>query len=136
MTFDTADMYSHGVSEEITGRLLEQLPRRDDYVLATENLFPDGLRDRTTAACRASTSCPASMPRCGDWDHHVDLYQIHRWDYETPIEEVMEALHDVVLRQGALHRRVQHVRLAVRQGPARRGTRLGRSSCRCRTTTT
>ena len=64
-------------------------------------------------------SIDASLQRLGM--DYVDLYQIHRWDPDTPIEETMEALHDVVQgRQGALHRRQQHVRVAVRQGPARR----------------
>ena len=69
---------------------------------------------------------------------YVDLYQIHRWDPPTPIEETMEALHDVVKAgQGALHRREQHVRVAVREGAGRRRPhRRRRASSRCRTTTT
>ena len=75
-----------------------------------------------TAACRGATSWPRSTPRCGRLGtDHVDLYYVHRWDYETPIEETMEAL-DAVVRAGKARYlgRVEHVRLAVRQGPARR----------------
>ncbi|TDD94475.1 aldo/keto reductase [Actinomadura rubrisoli] len=95
--FDTADMYSTGVSEEITGRLLSRLfERRDDYVLATKVFFPmgPGANDSGLSRKHIMASIDASLRRL-DTDH-VDLYQIHRWDYETPIEETMEALHDVV----------------------------------------
>ncbi|MFE2520644.1 aldo/keto reductase [Streptomyces mirabilis] len=95
--FDTADMYSHGVSEEITGRLLDKLfPRRDDYVLATKIYFPmaSGPNDGGLSRKHILSGIDASLRRLGT--DHVDLYQIHRWDYETPIEETMEALHDVV----------------------------------------
>lgn len=95
--FDTADMYSTGVSEEITGRLLKELfPRREDYVLATKVYFPmgDGPNDRGLSRKHILDSVDASLRRLGT--DYVDLYQIHRWDYETPIEETMEALHDVV----------------------------------------
>lgn len=95
--FDTADMYSGGVSEEITGRLLDKLfARRDDYVLATKVYFPmgPGPNDRGLSRKHVSAAIDASLSRLGT--EYVDLYQIHRWDYETPIEETMEALHDVV----------------------------------------
>ncbi|MFC5182301.1 aldo/keto reductase [Actinomadura harenae] len=95
--FDTADMYSGGVSEEITGRLLGRLfPRRDDYVLATKVYFPTGPgpNDRGLSRKHVLAAIDASLTRLGT--DHVDLYQIHRWDHETPIEETMEALHDVV----------------------------------------
>ena len=95
--FDTADVYSDGVSEEITGRLLPKLfPRRDDYVLATKVCLPtgDGPNDRGLSRKHIMASIDGSLRRLGT--DHVDLYQIHRWDYETPIEETMEALHDVV----------------------------------------
>jgi len=94
--FDTADMYSKGVSEEVTGGLLGEMARRDEVVIATKVYFPmsdapnrgglsrkhvlDGIRD--------------SLRRL-DTDY-IDLYQIHRWDYGTPIEETLEALHDAV----------------------------------------
>ena len=95
--FDTADMYSLGVSEEITGRLLRELfPRREDYVLATKVYFPmgSGPNSRGLSRKHIMDSIDASLKRLGT--DHVDLYQIHRWDYETPIEETMQALHDVV----------------------------------------
>jgi aryl-alcohol dehydrogenase-like predicted oxidoreductase len=95
--FDTADMYSGGVSEEITGRLLAKLfPQRDDYVLATKVYFPMGSAptDRGLSRKHILAGIDASLNRLGT--DYVDLYQIHRWDYETPVEETMEALHDVV----------------------------------------
>jgi aryl-alcohol dehydrogenase-like predicted oxidoreductase len=95
--FDTADMYSVGASEEITGQLLRELfPARDDYVLATKvyNAMGDGPNDRGLSRKHILAGIDASLRRLGT--DHVDLYQTHRWDYETPIEETMEALHDVV----------------------------------------
>jgi aryl-alcohol dehydrogenase-like predicted oxidoreductase len=95
--FDTADMYSLGRSEEITGRLLGRLfPRREDYVLATKVYFPmgPGPNDRGLSRGHIMSSIDASLRRLGT--DYVDLYQIHRWDYETPIEETMRALDDVV----------------------------------------
>jgi 1-deoxyxylulose-5-phosphate synthase len=95
--FDTADMYSAGVSEEITGRLLGKLfPRRDDYVLASKVHFPmgDGVNDGGLSRKHVLSAIDASLARLGT--DYVDLYQIHRWDYETPIEETMAALHEVV----------------------------------------
>ena len=95
--FDTADIYSDGKSEEITGRLLARLfPRRDDYVLATKVYFPMGAGPNSRGLSRKHVlaAVDASLTRL-DTDY-VDLYQIHRWDHETPIEETMAALHDVV----------------------------------------
>jgi aryl-alcohol dehydrogenase-like predicted oxidoreductase len=95
--FDTADMYSGGVSEEITGRLLGRIfPRRDDFVLATKLYYPtgSGANDRGLSRKHVLASIDSSLKRLGT--DHVDLYQIHRWDEETPIEETMSALHDVV----------------------------------------
>ncbi|GAA3240445.1 aldo/keto reductase [Pseudonocardia petroleophila] len=95
--FDTADMYSLGASEEVTGTLLREFfARRDDYVLATKvfNPMSDGPNDRGLSRKHVLASIDASLTRLGT--DHVDLYQIHRWDPETPIEETMEALHDVV----------------------------------------
>ena len=97
MFFDTADTYSGGVTEEITGRLLGRLfPRRDDYVLATKVYFPmgEGPNDGGLSRKHVMTAIDASLRRLGTG--YVDLYQIHRWDYETPVEETMAALHDVV----------------------------------------
>jgi 1-deoxyxylulose-5-phosphate synthase len=95
--FDTADVYSTGVSEEITGRLLGGFfPRRDDYVLATKvcGVMGEGPNERGLSRKHIMASIDGSLRRLGT--DHVDLYQIHRWDAETPIEETMEALHDVV----------------------------------------
>ena len=95
--FDTADMYSDGLTEQITGRLLGRLfGHREDYVLATKVYFPmgPGPNDRGLARKHVLSAIDASLRRLGT--DYVDLYQIHRWDYETPIEETMAALHDVV----------------------------------------
>ncbi|SFP79903.1 MULTISPECIES: aldo/keto reductase [Actinomadura] len=95
--FDTADVYSQGASEEITGRLLARLfPRREDYVLATKVCLPmgEGPNDKGLSRKHIMAGIDASLGRLGT--DYVDLYQIHRWDYGTPIEETMEALHDVV----------------------------------------
>ena len=95
--FDTADMYSDGLTEEITGHLLGRLFRqRDDYVLATKVYFPmgDGPNDGGLSRKHIMSAIDASLRRLGTG--YVDLYQIHRWDYQTPIEETMDALHEVV----------------------------------------
>ena|SRR5579862_55286 len=94
--FDTADMYSLGGSEVVTGRLLPKLLARDEYVLATKVYFPmtPGPNGRGLSRKHILSAIDASLQRLGH--DHVDLYQIHRWDPETPIEETMEALHDVV----------------------------------------
>jgi aryl-alcohol dehydrogenase-like predicted oxidoreductase len=95
--FDTADTYSDGATEEVTGRLLGRLfQRRDDYVLATKVYFPmgPGPNDRGLSRKHILAAVDDSLRRLGT--DHLDLYQIHRWDDQTPIEETMEALHDVV----------------------------------------
>src|SRR6266508_2591380 len=95
--FDTADTYSDGMTEEITGRLLAKLfGRRDDYVLATKVFFPmgPGPNDRGLSRKHVLAGIDESLRRLGT--DYVDLYQIHRWDDETPIEETMSALHDIV----------------------------------------
>ncbi len=95
--FDTADIYSVGVSEEVTGRLLGRIfPAREDYVLATKvyQRMGPGPNDGGLSRKHILASIDASLGRLGV--DHVDLYQIHRWDAETPIEETMGALHDVV----------------------------------------
>ena len=95
--FDTADTYSDGLTEEITGRLLAKaFGRRDDYVLATKVYFPmgPGPNDRGLSRKHILAAIDDSLRRLGT--DYVDLYQIHRWDDETPIEETMAALHDVV----------------------------------------
>ncbi len=94
--FDTADMYSRGVSEEVTGRAIRDFARRDEVVIATKVYFPMGDKPNQGGLSRKHIleAIDASLRRLGT--DYVDLYQIHRWDYETPIEETMEALHDVV----------------------------------------
>ena len=95
--FDTADVYSAGATEEITGRLLSKLfGHRDDYVLATKVYFPmgPGPNDRGLSRKHVLAGIDASLRRLGT--DYVDLYQIHRWDDETPIQETMAALHEVV----------------------------------------
>ncbi|MEN9937869.1 MAG: hypothetical protein RLZZ387_4448 [Chloroflexota bacterium] len=94
--FDTADMYSVGVSEEVVGRALRDFARRDDVVIATKVFNPmgPGPNDRGLGRKHIFQAIDASLRRLGT--DYVDLYQTHRWDYETPIEETMEALNDVV----------------------------------------
>jgi 1-deoxyxylulose-5-phosphate synthase len=95
--FDTADIYSNGSSEEITGRALKGLIPREDLVLATKvfnPMRPNRPNGRGLSRKAIMIGIDASLTRLGM--DHVDLYQIHRWDYGTPIEETMEALHDVV----------------------------------------
>lgn len=95
--FDTADMYDLGASERVTGTLLSRLfGRRDDYVLATKVYYPmgTGRNDGGLSRKHLLAGIDASLRRL-DTDH-VDLYQIHRWDGETPIEETMQALHEIV----------------------------------------
>jgi 1-deoxyxylulose-5-phosphate synthase len=94
--FDTANAYSKGGSEEITGRLLGKLFDRDEVVVATKVFMPmsDGENDRGLSRKHIMSSIDASLRRLGM--DYVDLYQIHRWDPRTPIEETMAALHDVV----------------------------------------
>ena len=95
--FDTADVYSTGESERITGRLLRELGgRREDVIVATKvhGQMSDDVNDRGLSRKHILDSIDKSLQRLGM--DYVDLYQIHRWDYETPIEETMEALNDVV----------------------------------------
>jgi 1-deoxyxylulose-5-phosphate synthase len=94
--FDTADMYSRGASEVATGRLLRKLLTRDELIVATKVYFPmtPGPNGRGLSRKHILSAIDASLQRL-EMDY-VDLYQIHRWDSETPIEETMEALHDVV----------------------------------------
>lgn len=94
--FDTADVYSGGSSEVVTGRLLRRLTTRDEVVVATKVNGPTtpGPNGRGLSRKHVLSAIDASLERLG-FDH-VDLYQVHRWDPHTPIEETMEALHDVV----------------------------------------
>lgn len=94
--FDTANIYSDGTSEEIVGRALKDFARRDEVVLATK--VHGALRPAPNVGGLSRkaimNAIDESLTRLGT--DYVDLYQIHRWDYETPIEETLEALHDLV----------------------------------------
>ncbi len=94
--FDTANVYSDGTSEEFVGRALDELVDRDDVVIATKVFGPMREGPNSVGLSRVSImrEIDASLRRLGT--DFVDLYQIHRWDPRTPIEETMEALHDVV----------------------------------------
>jgi aryl-alcohol dehydrogenase-like predicted oxidoreductase len=94
--FDTADVYSNGRSEEVTGRALRDFARRDEVVIATKVRFPmgEGPNDQGLSRKHILSSIDTSLKRLGM--DYVDLYQVHRWDYDTPIEETLEALNDVV----------------------------------------
>ena len=94
--FDTANVYSDGSSEEITGRLLKEFASRDDIVLATKvyNRMRPGPNGMGLSRKAIMQEIDASLTRLRT--DYVDLYQIHRFDYDTPIEETLEALHDVV----------------------------------------
>jgi aryl-alcohol dehydrogenase (NADP+) len=94
--YDTADAYSVGVSEEILGRALKDFARRDEVVIATKVFFPMGESPNQGGLSRVHIihAIDDSLRRLGT--DYIDLYQIHRWDSETPIEETLEALHEVV----------------------------------------
>ncbi len=94
--FDTANVYSLGASEEIVGRALRDFATRDEVVIASKVYMPmgPGPNERGLSRKHILSSIDASLKRLGT--DYVDLYQIHRWDEETPIEETMEALNDVV----------------------------------------
>jgi aryl-alcohol dehydrogenase (NADP+) len=101
--FDTADVYSLGVSEEILGRALQDFASRDRVVIATKvfNAMGEDPNQRGLSRKHIRASIDASLRRLRT--DYVDLYQIHRFDYETPIEETMEALDDVVREGKALY---------------------------------
>ena len=94
--FDTANVYSDGTSEEIVGRALRDFAKRGEVVLATKVFFPmsDGSNAGGLSRAAIFAAIDDSLRRLGT--DYVDLYQIHRWDYKTPIEETLEALHDVI----------------------------------------
>ncbi len=94
--FDTANMYSRGVSEEVTGKLLREMASREDYVLASKVYFPVAKGPNRGGLSRKHilAACDASLQRFGL--DYIDLYQIHRFDHETPIEETIEALDSLV----------------------------------------
>jgi len=94
--FDTANVYSNGSSEEIVGRALAEFTRREDTVIATKvhGVMRPGPNGRGLSRKAIFAELDASLTRLGT--DYIDLYQIHRWDPSTPIEETLEALHDVV----------------------------------------
>jgi aryl-alcohol dehydrogenase-like predicted oxidoreductase len=94
--FDTANSYSDGTSEEIVGRALRDFAKRDEIVIATKVFFAPKESPLLGGLSRKAimAEIDKSLRRLGT--DYVDLYQIHRWDYHTPIEETLEALHDVV----------------------------------------
>ena len=94
--FDTANMYSKGVSEEITGKMLRELAHREDYVLASKVYFPVAKGPNRGGLSRKHivAACDGSLRRLGL--DYIDLYQIHRFDHETPVEETVEALDSLV----------------------------------------
>src|SRR5438034_8404382 len=94
--FDTANMYGNGRSEEVLGRALHDFAKRDEVVVATKVYFPmrSDVNGRGLSRKAIMTEIDYSLRGLGT--DYVDLYQIHRWDYDTPIEETLEALHDVV----------------------------------------
>ncbi len=94
--FDTADVYSNGASEQILGKALHDAAVRDQLIIATKVNGPmgQGPNDRGLSRKHILEAVDASLRRLGT--DYIDLYQIHRWDYETPIEETLEALNDLV----------------------------------------
>ncbi len=135
--FDTANVYSDGTSEEIVGRALRDFARRDDVVLATKvnGRMRPGPNGAGLSRKAIMTELDHSLRRLGT--DYVDLYQIHRFDPHTPVEETMEALHDVV-KAG----KVRYIGASSMYAWqfSRRSTppncAAGRRSCPCRTTTT
>ncbi|WP_034947413.1 aldo/keto reductase [Erwinia oleae] len=99
--FDTANSYSDGSSEEIVGRALKDFARRDEIVVATKVYFPMSNLSGGLSRKNILQSVDDSLSRLGM--DYVDLLQIHRWDYDTPLEETLEALHDVVKSGKARH---------------------------------
>src|SRR5215471_18929341 len=101
--FDTADMYSNGASEEILGRALQDFAQRDRVVIATKVFNPmgDDPNQRGLSRKHIRESIDASLRRLRT--DYVDLYQIHRFDYETSIDETLRALNDVVRAGKALY---------------------------------
>lgn len=96
--FDTANVYNAGLSEQIVGKALREFARRDDYVLATKVFFPvdpaGGPNKQGLSRKHILSAVDESLQRLGT--DYIDLYQIHRWDKNTSVEETMETLHDIV----------------------------------------
>lgn len=94
--FDTANMYADGTSEEILGRAIKDFGKREEVVIATKVYFPMRKDANSPGLSRKAimTEIDNSLQRLGT--DYVDLYQIHRWDYSTPVEETLEALNDLI----------------------------------------
>jgi aryl-alcohol dehydrogenase-like predicted oxidoreductase len=109
--FDTADMYSLGVSEEVTGRALRAMAKLEEIVIATKVFWPmgEGQNMRGLSRKHVIEACEASLRRLGI--ETIDLYQIHRFDAETPIDETLRALDDLVR-----HGKVRYI--GASSGPA------------------
>jgi aryl-alcohol dehydrogenase-like predicted oxidoreductase len=95
-TFDTANVYSLGASEEIVGKVLGELAKRDDVIIATKVFSPMGPGPKDAGLSRAAIFAPVEQSLKRLKTDYIDLYQIHRYDPHTPIEETLEALHDLV----------------------------------------
>ena len=120
---DTADVYSDGASEEIIGEALGG-KRKSGVLIATKARFPmgEGPNDRGLSRYHLIRACEASLKRLRT--DVIDLYQVHQWDGQTPLEETLEALDTLVrARQGALHRLLQLFRLAPDEGAGGRAPR-------------
>ncbi len=94
--FDTANIYAKGASEEVLGRALKDFANRDEVVITSKlyNPMRQGANSKGLSRKTIFAECDHSLRRLGT--DFIDLYQIHRWDYETPLEETLEALHDLV----------------------------------------
>ena len=101
--FDTANGYAGGTSEEITGKLLGEMANRDEIVVATKAFIPWRNAPNTGGLSRKSLMQAVDDSLCRLNMDYIDLFQIHRWDPDTPIEETMEALHDIVKAGKALY---------------------------------
>ena len=134
--FDTANVYSNGRSEEIVGRALRDFATRDEVVLATKVYFEMGPGPNQGGLSRKHilSSIDASLKRLGT--DYVDLLQIHRWDYNTEIEETLQALHDVVKAgKRATSAPPRCMPGSLRRRSTQQNCMAGRASFRCSRTT-
>src|SRR5947207_7975454 len=112
-TFDTANIYSRGASEDIVGQVLFELTKRDDVLIATKVFSPMGSGPKDAGLSRTALFAQVEQSLKRLKTDYIDLYQIHRYDPNTPIEETLEALHDL-----------------VKSGKVRYIGEIGRASCR------
>jgi aryl-alcohol dehydrogenase-like predicted oxidoreductase len=135
--WDTADVYSSGTSEEIVGRAIRTYARRDEVVVATKvgMRVHGGATGAGLSRAAILEQIDASLTRLGT--DYVDLYQIHRFDPATPVEETMQALHEVVKAgKAATSARRRCGRGSSPRCSTPRNCTGGRASCRCKTSTT